>query len=149
MQLTLKCTVPAQDFYETLLQSVVIEVENSTCRKVNPYDLKEGYKFKKKVTDGKNTYELAVKIKSLKPNKEYTSLIERNGVSFEIKYSIETVNNKEIKVTLSQTRIFNIKESWAAVLLGKFKMNHMLRNIEMTTKQRLRDIKMNKLNSSH
>jgi Domain of unknown function (DUF3284). len=141
MQLTLKCSVSAQDFYETLLQSVVMEVENSTSRKVNPYDLKKDYKYKAKVSDGKNTYESTVKIKSLKPSKEYISLVERNGVSFEIKYSIETINDKEIKVTLSQTRISNIKENWAIVIIGKFKMNHILRNIEMATKQRLKNIK--------
>ncbi len=98
MKIQQKLNIPANFFYRKVVDSVLYDIRTQTGNTISEDQL-EGYSYLKQFT---KTTSARITVTKLIPDRAYYYTTHSNQSNFEVKYDIEKLSDKEIKVTYEE-----------------------------------------------
>ena len=94
--------VSAEEMFNEIINTAIIEVENKIGKKITREDLLEGYKYKTKRRVGNDIVDATVVLKKPEVNRRFTTTYSFNDQHYEMNYIITPLDDYKIKLEYTQ-----------------------------------------------
>lgn len=134
MEIVRKMKVPVEFLYETIIKSVLSDIQSQTGRKISEKQL-EGFKYDK--TFSKNS-KATIRIEEITKNKSYQYRTTSNKNDFLVAYKIRPINDESCELHyIEKMESFGFLQNLNDIVIGiiwsplkKRRFNEMLKQIE-------------------
>ncbi len=123
-----KLNVSASDFYNTILLSLTKDIKQATGKNIAITDLDYGYKCQKRIRRKGKLVESNIDIKRPVLNKEIMTIITVKKEVYELKYTIEELDDNLIRVTHTQTG--SVSDNFFNKILFRIRTKKRFKEIE-------------------
>lgn len=125
MKQVLHIAVPAEYFFNRVIELVLFDIYQQTGKKLKPQELK-GFSFKRKNSSG---FVSKMTITDYQPNQSYAYLNQTRHNYYQVRYQIESLSNQRMRLLYKETikgngSLINQNNHFSKVVISLIRRRH-------------------------